>query len=156
MTTVASYPGSSQFFNDARRKMREPGKIHHMRDIMWKGLGAAHAYISDVCWEKRDRKTVGLSKLDGKKCKYTNNLLCARFVNGVRTTPSPFHLMSRMWWILPGSLIFLCASLKNWEEPGDEANKFLPSEDVRKPSIYFMSTGASCRATEKSLPSHTM
>ena len=64
MTTVASYPGSSQFFNDARRKMREPGKIHHMRDIMWKGLGAAHAYISDVCWEKRDRKIAGLSNLN--------------------------------------------------------------------------------------------
>ena len=25
---LASYPGSSQFFNDAHRKTREPGKIH--------------------------------------------------------------------------------------------------------------------------------
>ena len=37
--------GSSQFFNDAQRKAREPGKIHHVRDNMWKGLGAAHTHF---------------------------------------------------------------------------------------------------------------
>ena len=40
---LASYSGSSQFFNDARRKTREPGKIHHVHDVRWKGLGAARA-----------------------------------------------------------------------------------------------------------------
>ena len=33
------------------------------------------------------------------------------------TVPSPFYLASRTWWILPDSLVFLCASLKNWEDP---------------------------------------
>ena len=35
-----------------------------MHDIRWKGLGAAHAYISDIYWEKHDGKTVGLSNLN--------------------------------------------------------------------------------------------
>ena len=53
----ASYPGSAQFFNDACRKMREPGKIHHVCDITWKGAGAVCAYTSE---EKHGRKTPGL------------------------------------------------------------------------------------------------
>ena len=35
-----------------------------MRDVRWKGLGAAHAYISDVYWEKRDGKTARLRNLN--------------------------------------------------------------------------------------------
>ena len=42
-SNLALCTGSSQFFNDARRKMREPGKIHHVRDVRWKGLGMACA-----------------------------------------------------------------------------------------------------------------
>ena len=29
---IALSPGSSQFFNDARRKTREPGNIHHVHE----------------------------------------------------------------------------------------------------------------------------
>ena len=45
------------------KKTREPGKIHHMRDVRWKGLGAVLAYAWDFYWKKCDGKTVGLSKL---------------------------------------------------------------------------------------------
>ena len=47
-------------------KMREPGKIHHMRDIRWEGTwhGVARAYTWDFYWEKHHRKTVGSSKLE--------------------------------------------------------------------------------------------
>ena len=30
---LALYPGSSQFFNVAHRKTREPGKIYHVHDV---------------------------------------------------------------------------------------------------------------------------
>ena len=41
---VSSSPGSSRFSNVARRKRREPGKIYHVNDVGWRGLGrAAHA-----------------------------------------------------------------------------------------------------------------
>ena len=33
MYIVASSPGSSQFFNVARRKTGKPGKIHHVNDV---------------------------------------------------------------------------------------------------------------------------
>ena len=33
--TLASSPGSTQFFNDAHRKTREPGKIYYVRDVRW-------------------------------------------------------------------------------------------------------------------------
>ena len=39
LRTLASSPGSSRFSNVARRKKREPGKIHHVSDVGWKGLG---------------------------------------------------------------------------------------------------------------------
>ena len=35
---------SNQLFNDARRKTREPGKIHHVCDIRWKRLGEMRTY----------------------------------------------------------------------------------------------------------------
>ena len=38
---LASFPGSSRFSNVARRKRREPGKIYHVSDVGWKGLGQA-------------------------------------------------------------------------------------------------------------------
>ena len=87
--TLASYPGSSQFFDDARRKIREPGKIHHVCDVRWKGLGTVHAHILGFCWEKHDGKTAGLSKLEStgtdmftraKKSKYTSDLSRSRFL----------------------------------------------------------------------------
>ena len=34
---LASYPGSSQFFNDPRRKTREPSKSHHIHDVHVEG-----------------------------------------------------------------------------------------------------------------------
>lgn len=42
--------------------MREPGEIHHMHDIVWKGLAVVYTYIFEFYWEKCDRKTAGLSK----------------------------------------------------------------------------------------------
>ena len=45
-------------------KLREPGKIYHLRDVRWKELGAACAYTLDFYWEKHDGKTVVLSKLE--------------------------------------------------------------------------------------------
>ena len=41
----------------------------------------------------------------GKRYKYTSDLSCARFSNGVCAAASPFLLTSCTWWILPGSLV---------------------------------------------------
>ena len=49
---IASYPGSSQFFNDAHRKTREPGKIHHVRDVRWKGLGKRAHSLKNIAHER--------------------------------------------------------------------------------------------------------
>ena len=112
---IASYLGSSQFFNEAHRKAREPGKINHVRDVRWKGLGVACAYTFDLYWEKCDGKTAGLSELELpgadmlSRAKTTRNFTgillgtfhCqvshARFLNNVHATASPFHLTSPMW-----------------------------------------------------------
>ena len=61
MIGEASYPGSSQFFNDA---FRETGKIHHVSDVRWKGLGAARTYTFVFYWEKHNGKIAELSKLE--------------------------------------------------------------------------------------------
>ena len=48
---LALFPGSSQFSNVARRKRREPGKIYHVNDVGWRGLGRAvraRSYASTV------------------------------------------------------------------------------------------------------------
>ena len=74
MLLLASYPGSSQFFSDARRKTREPGKIHDVRDVRWKGLGAMHAYTSHIYWEKCNRKTAGLSNLNLVQARTARNV----------------------------------------------------------------------------------
>ena len=50
-----------RLFNDVHRK---PGKIHHVRDIRWKGLGAVNTYTFDFYWEKCKGKTAGLGKLE--------------------------------------------------------------------------------------------
>ena len=111
---LALYPGSSQFFN----------VMSGGRDL---AHGATHAYISDIYWEKRDRKTAGLSNLNPVQASTARNVsILATFgvlylLNCGRAAPSPFHLTSRTWWILPGFLVFLLTSLKNWEEPGYEA-----------------------------------
>ena len=39
--------------------------------------------------------------------------------------PCSLFMTLLAWFWLPGSLIFLCATLKNWEEPGDKANQGL-------------------------------
>ena len=44
--------------------MREPGKIDHVHDVRWKGLGVAYAYTFDFYWEKHNGKTAGLNKLE--------------------------------------------------------------------------------------------
>ena len=75
-----------------------------MRDVRWKELSAAHAYISDVYWEKRDGKTAGLRDFNhhmlvqARTERNVSILVTFRmleFLNGVRTVPSPFYLMSR-------------------------------------------------------------
>ena len=48
---LASSPGSSRFSNVARRKRREPGKIYHVNDVGWRGIGRAaraRSYASTV------------------------------------------------------------------------------------------------------------
>ena len=130
---VASSPGSSQFFNDARRKTREPGKIHHVRDVRWKGLGAAHAQFKNIA---RERSLIYLHFLPSWSVQACGDSSCLAqlflhhaspskclilCMHPPRQAPSPFDLTSCTWWSLPGSLIFLRASLKNWEKPGYEA-----------------------------------
>ena len=44
--------------------MREPGRIHHVRDLRWKGLVVQRAYTLEFYWEKHNRKIAGLSKLE--------------------------------------------------------------------------------------------
>ena len=49
--TLASSPGSSRFSNVARRERREPDKIYHMSNVVWKGLAQAaraRSYASTV------------------------------------------------------------------------------------------------------------
>ena len=59
---LSSYPSSSQFFNDAHRKMREPGKVYHMHDIEGRRDLVWHVHTrSFLGWEKHDRKTAGSS-----------------------------------------------------------------------------------------------
>ena len=52
---VASSSGSSRFSNVARRKRREPGKIYHVNDVGWRGLGRAARARSTVDIEYRIR-----------------------------------------------------------------------------------------------------
>lgn len=44
--------------------MRECGKIHHVRDIRWMGLGAMCIYTLDFYCKKCDGKTAGLTELE--------------------------------------------------------------------------------------------
>ena len=61
---ISLVPRFFQFFNDACRKTRELGKIHHLCDVRWKGLGVVCAYASGFHCEKHDWKTAELSKLE--------------------------------------------------------------------------------------------
>ena len=62
-----SYPGSSQFFNDTRRKTGEPGKIHYMHDVkdVWDLVWRAHTHsFLGLSLGEDDGKTAGSSKLE--------------------------------------------------------------------------------------------
>ena len=84
-------------------KLREPGKIYHLRDVRWKELGAACAYTLDFYWEKHDGKTVVLSKLESPGTDMLARTKTARNVhvhvsilhlNDMHTTLSPSHYTS--------------------------------------------------------------
>ena len=90
------------------------------------------AYTLDFYWEKCDRKTAEVSKLelpgiyrhaskgqDCKKRKYTSDRSHTRFltVHAPHQVPSTF-----MMNFIKGTLIFLRTSLKNWEEPVQSFN----------------------------------
>ena len=63
---IASSPGSSRFSNVTRRKRREPGKIYHVNDVGWRGLGRAaraRSYAS-TCKSTRSLKFAHVFALD--------------------------------------------------------------------------------------------
>ena len=114
---------------DACRKMKEPGKIHHVRDLAQ--YVHTHWIFTGETWQKDSwvketrivRYRCTCMGQDGKKCRYTSDLSHDRFLKGACAMPSAIHLMSRMWWILPGPSFSGCIIEKlglGGEEPGNE------------------------------------
>ena len=88
---IASYPGSSQFFNDACRKMRESGKIHHVHYIWWKGLAAVRAPFKNLA---RERLLVYLHFLQA--CLYLTIQVCLTKLSFRCTSPSKSPMCMRV------------------------------------------------------------
>ena len=101
---LPSYPGSSQFFNDAHRKTTEPVIFITCMTLRMEGRWCCvgiRVHSWDSCWEKSNRKTIGSSKLESPgidmlaraktatNVKYTSDLFVCKARNGACTTPSP-------------------------------------------------------------------
>ena len=125
---IASYPGSSQFFNDARRKTREPGKIHHVRDVKWKGLGKRAHSLKNIAHERSlvylhfllswpvracDDSSC-LAQLSFRCASPSKRLICVRCAKSL--PPDVTHVMN-----FTRLSCFSACIVENWEEPGYEA-----------------------------------
>ena len=100
------YPGSSQFFNDVHRKTGEPGIQFHVTNV---NACTPQTKLGFATFQN------SMSKLVFSTASSDQQTATAKYRKNEAATHDFYPP-------LPSMFFFLCATLKNWEEPGDEGS----------------------------------